>query len=65
MVERDNRAHILGLNPDHVAGIVGYADAIPAEPRDLYADGNRRIAFLVLPRAVVASAVSTHHSLRS
>ncbi len=40
-----------GVKPEQVARIAGYADTIPIEPKDPYADANRRIAILVLSRA--------------
>jgi chemotaxis protein MotB len=40
-----------GLKPEQVVRIVGYADTVPIEPKDPYADANRRIAILVLSRA--------------
>jgi chemotaxis protein MotB len=36
--------------------IAGYADTIPIEPKDPYADANRRIAILVLSRATRLSS---------
>jgi chemotaxis protein MotB len=45
-----------GVKPEQVARIAGYADTIPIEPKDPYADANRRIAILVLSRATPLSS---------